>query len=83
MHKGYVVTPLRLEDKPRPYLGHDKDILRTTKRQKQQMRTNLTKGHTNRKYNFTKIIMVQIHVGKMRKSSLNLAFCKYQATNSI
>ena len=47
------------------------------------MRTNLTKGHTNRKYNFTKIIMVQRHVGKMRKSSLNLAFRKYQATNSI
>ena len=64
--KDSIRNILRLEDKPRTLLGHYNDIVRTSKRQKGQMRTipgqtqdkprtekGLTKGRTDRKYNFT------------------------------
>ena len=67
--KDSIRNILRLEDKPRTLLGHYNDIVRTSKRQKGQMRTipgqtqdkprtekGLTKGRTDRKYNFAEII---------------------------
>ena len=64
--KDSIRNILRLEDKPRTLLGHYNDIVRTSKRQKGQMRIipgqtqdkprtekGLAKGRTDRKYNFT------------------------------
>ena len=60
--KDSIRNFLEHEDKPRTLQGHHDNIVRTTKRQKGQMRTNvgqpedkkgLAKGRTDRKYNFT------------------------------
>ena len=66
--KNSIMNILRLEDKPRTLPRHCNDIVRTSKRQKGQMRTilgqtqdkprtekGLAKGRTDRKYNFTMI----------------------------